>query len=339
MEIFEILQRLTEVNGVAGDERRAAEKAAEILADMGFQTEMCYSGCICRIGNDELPLVMIDAHIDEIGMTVTYITDDGFLKIGECGGLDPRVLPAQQVTVFGKETLKGVVASVPPHLAKDGSKTPDIKDIYIDVGLSGERARELVSPGDTVVIENPVTRLHGGRVTAKSLDNRAGAAAVIAALGLLRGKEIPVSVAAVFSAKEETGGAGARTAAYTLAPHLAIVTDVSFAAVAGDRPEECGKMGKGPMIGFSPSLSREFSDSAVNTAKRLGIPFQIEVMPGRTGTNADVIGISRRGVKTVTISVPIKHMHTPIETVDMADIENTARLIAAAVESAGDLCD
>lgn len=336
MDIKEILSRLTETAGVSGDEYAVSVLAADILGEYGEASSDRNTGCVYfkRSGwEKDKPVVLLDAHIDEIGMIVTYITDDGFLKVSGCGGLDNRVLLAQQVTVCGRERLVGIVTSTPPHLEKDSSMAPETEAIYIDIGLSGERARKLVDLGDRVLIENCLAELQDGRVTSKALDDRSGMAAVILALDKLKGKKLAANVAVLFSSQEEIGEMGAQIGAYSIDPDMAVVVDVSFAKTHGESPENCGELGGGPMIGIAPSLSRRLSEDMLRIARENHIPYQTEVMGGKTGTNADAIGIIRGGVPAVTVSIPERYMHTPAEVVEISDIENTAELIAKFLES------
>ncbi len=336
MDSFELLSSLASANGVSGEEQAVCRLLADILKEIGeVKISDCTNSVICSVGEHDpnKPTVLLDAHIDEIGMIVTYITDEGFLKVSNCGGLDNRVLLAQQVTVLGDNPIAGIVTSTPPHLETDSSSVAEIGDIYIDIGMTKEQAEKAVSLGDRVVIENKLERLAGNRVTSKALDNRAGVASVVLALDMIKGREINYNVTAVFASQEEVGERGAKTSAYEVNADMAIVVDVSFAKTNGESEEDCGLLGKGAMIGFAPSLSRKMSETLVKTAKENGIPYQIEVMNGKTGTDADEIGISRGGTATVTLSVPQKHMHTPVEIVDIEDIENTARLIVTFLES------
>ena len=340
IDTLEILSRLTSACGVAGEERQAAQTAAKLLKEYGSVEISPVSGSVfCKVGSfDKTKLtLLLDAHIDEIGMIVTYITDDGFLKVSQCGGVDSRVLQAQMVTVYGREKLTGIVASTPPHLEKDNTKAVSVEDIFIDVGMSKEQAQQLISPGDRVVIETGFNKLCGTRVTSKALDNRVGTAVVFKTLELIKDRQTAFNVCAMLSSQEETGERGAKTGAYAVNADMAIVIDVSFAKTHGETDEGCGTLGKGPMIGIAPSLSSRMSQRLIEIAKEKDIPYQVEVMSGTTGTNADAIGVSRGGVMTVTVSVPLKHMHTPAEIVDVADIENSAALIAEFLESAGDI--
>lgn len=332
MNTFEVLSELCQYSGVSGDECSIANAAKAMLEPYGeTAVDPALGNVVCRVGqfDENKKTVLLEAHMDEIGMIVTYITDDGFLKVSACGGIDNRVLLAQQVTVYGKEKLTGIITSTPPHLEKDSSGVPNIGDIYIDIGLSGERAKELVSLGDRVLIENVPQMLKNNRVTAKAIDNRSSMAAVMLVLEILMNAVTKYNLIVMFSSQEEVGERGAKVGGYASKADKAIVVDVSFAKTHYDNDEGCGVMGKGAMIGIAPSLSRKMSDEFIALAEKMNIPYQIEVMNGTTGTDADAIGISGYGKETVTVSIPEKHMHTPVEVVDLSDIENTARLIAA----------
>lgn len=339
-EITEILFKLTEQNGVSGDEFCAAQTAAEIIKQYTDDVTVDdFGNVIANIGKREnrKPHVMLDAHIDEIGFIVTYITDEGFLKISNCGGIDRRLLLAQQVEVLcsdGKSVF-GVITSTPPHLETDDKKTPELSDVFVDVGMSKESAEKVISLGDRVIISNTPSTLLGDRVTSKCLDDRAGVVTLIYAVDMLKNEfdDLDCSLSVVFSSQEETGERGAKTAAYKVNPDIAVAVDVSFAKVQGDTKDSCGLIGKGPMIGVSSSLSKHLSDKIINIAKDKAIPYQIEVMGGTTGTNADAIGVTRSGVKTVTVSIPLKYMHTPVEVISISDIESSAELIAEYIRS------
>lgn len=331
MNIKEKLFELTKAVGVAGDEYSASATACEMLKEYAKDAYIDdFGNVIGNIGvrTTDKPHILLDAHIDEIGMIVTYITDDGFLKVANCGGVDRRLLLAQQVTVFGKQAIKGVITSTPPHIEDDNKKVPKVEDIFIDIGMSKEMAEKIVSLGDRVIIDSEACELLNGRVTSKSIDDRSGVIAILYALEKVKGKDLAYSVTALFSAQEETGERGAKTAAYKINPDIAIAVDVSFALTADDSEYKCGKMSEGVMIGVAPSLNKNLSNAMIELAKDKNIPYQIEVMNGTTGTNADVIGVTKSGVKSVTLSLPLKYMHTPVEVIDLKDIENTGNLIA-----------
>ena len=334
-DTFELLKKLTAPMGVSGAEGSAAQAAASELDKFGSTEYDAATGNLFfrRKGWQEgRPVVMLDAHIDEIGFIVNYITDDGFLKVSSCGGIDRRMLLAQRVRIYGTKgegrVLDGFTASVPPHLAKDYSKAAQVEEVLIDTGMSGDEVREYVSLGDRVLVENECSRLLGSRVTSKALDDRAGCAALIMAVAELDGEELGCNVAVTLTSQEEVGERGAKTAAFIVEPDAAIEVDVSFANTPDSDDEECVKMGSGVMIGISPSLSRKLSNDMRTLAQELSIPYTMEVMGRTTGTNADMISISKSGCPTVTLSIPERFMHTPVEVIDTDDIENTAKLIA-----------
>lgn len=333
MNIVEILKKLTLAYGGAGDENSAALITVEALKKYTDSIIIDNLGSIIAYLNerdDSKPTVLLDAHVDEISMIVTYIGENGFIKVGACGGVDAHVLPAQQVVIFGKEKLFGVVATKPPHLAKgdDSKKTMKVNEISIDTGLSGDQARSLISLGDRVYICSNQAELLNGRFTSKAVDDRSGVTAVLYALDLLsREQSLPVNVAVSFTSQEEVGTRGAKAAGFFVKPDYAIAVDVSFAYTSDADEKECGKLGGGAMIGVSPTLDKNLSNALIKCAEDNNIPYQIEVMAETTGTNADAISVSGSGVRASTLSIPIRYMHTPVEVVEISDIEAVGKLI------------
>lgn len=320
----------TEIARVAADyllplvDRVAADPLGSVIG---------YKSC----GKPGAPVVMLEAHLDEIGFVVTHIDDGGFLHVAPCGGIDRRVLPATAVVVYADKPYPGVFCSTPPHLQTDGeSDVPDIPQLGIDIGLTAAQAREAVPVGTRVGFYKRFVPLLGTRVSSPALDDRAGVCAVLQALRLLRDEPIPCDLAVSLCVQEELGYRGATAAAFTARADRCIAVDVSFAYVPGDDRAACGRMGGGTMLGFSPTLDEEMTLRLQAIAEQEGIPFQPEVMGGKTGTDADVIGTARTGVRTALLSVPLQYMHTPIEVVDTADIEATARLLAAYIRRGGD---
>ena len=333
MDIKKVLKVLCESCGVSGEENETAKIAYSLLKEYSNDIIIDdFNNVIVNIydAGESAPKVLLDAHIDEIGMIVTYITDDGFLKVSNCGGIDKRLLLAQEVTIHGKEKIKGVIGAKPPHLTseEDRKKVPDIESVVIDTGYTKKELEEIVSLGDRVTFCGDFAELKNDRVTAKSLDDRACITAILYALKLLKGKDLKCSLSVLLSSQEEVGSAGATVASYKINPDYAIVVDVSFAYTADAEERKCGKMGKGPMIGISPILDRKMSDEMIAISKAKGYDYQIEVMEGKTGTNADEITVTKNGVRAVTVSLPLKYMHTPVEMVEISDIKAVARLIA-----------
>lgn len=330
MDLEKSIRSLADTRGVSGDETDAAELALSMLKSY---TDDCFiknGNVIGRLGcKGAKPHILLDAHIDQIGFTVTHITDDGFLKIAGCGGIDRRLLLAQPVTVLAKKPLNGVICAIPPHLETDESKVPEMEDICVDVGLSKTRAEEMISLGDKVVFSSRCEKLQGDRITGAALDDRCGVAAILRALELVKDKALQCELTVMLSTQEEVGERGAKIGAFDIEPDIAIAVDVSFALTAGDSEVKCGKMGGGCMIGFSPVLDRGLSKRFKAVAEKNDLPYQIEVMSGTTGTNADRFSVNKNGVKAVTLSIPLKYMHTPVEVISLSDVENTAQLIAA----------
>ena len=336
MDTLKLLEKLTAPCGVGGDEKDIVSVLKEVLEPYGEVKSDSMHNVYCTFG--EGYHILLDAHLDEIGFIVKAVSDDGFIKVSNVGGVDRRMLPASEVVVHGKKALFGVISTLPPHLQKDGEKKAiEIDDVSIDIGMTKDEALKLVSPGDRVTFKRNFHKLLGNQVTSSVLDDRSGVAAIILALEELKG--VPVKVTAMFSSQEEAGLRGAKTGAFGKDTDEAIAVDVSFGYTPFCKKSDCGEVGKGPMVGFSPILDCNMSNKLCSVAESNNIPFQKEVMGGgSTGTNADVISINESGVKTALVSIPEKYMHSPIEIVDINDVENTAKLLAAYVrERAGEL--
>ena len=303
----------------------------------------------CETNRDKLTVIgflkgesdytlMLDAHIDQIGMVVTDIDDKGFITVAKSGGIDIRGLSARRVTVHGKEKITAVFCSTPPHLSGEEKDFKDISEIKLDTAL-GKKAKELISLGDYVTFNTEPAHLLGNKVCGMSFDNRVGVACLIETAKRLKGKKLPFNVAFVLSDGEELGLRGTRTATYKVNPQEAIVIDVSFGDGIGISEDESGYLGKGPMIGFSPALHRGISKKLISVSNEKNIPYQTEVMGRATGTNADMVGVSREGVKTCTLSVPLRNMHTDSEIVDITDLESTVSLLVEYILSGGVMND
>lgn len=328
-EVSALLERLCSASGVSGAENSAASVAAEILkkyADVSVDP----LGSVIGVKQGSGIHIMLDAHLDQIGLIVTAIDEDGFVKVSGVGGVDERVLSGAEVTIHGKEDVYGVIMSTPPHLlsSEESSKFRKIDEIAVDIGMTSEKAKELISLGDRITFNGKYRRLLGNRVSSPSLDDRAGVASILRCLQLLEDKGCSCKLTVSFSVQEETGGSGAQTAAFTAQADEAIAVDVSFASAPGVSGEKYGSLGKGPMIGYAPLLDYEISNALKAIAEKNGIPYQLEVMGRRTGTNCDNIQTAGKGIKTALLSVPQRNMHTAVEVCDPEDIENTAKLMA-----------
>lgn len=325
MELKNLLKDLCEADyiGSVGDALKVAEshlsKFCEVRRSRGN-----IIGKMCGKGDGAL---LLDAHIDEIGMMVVDVTDDGFVRVTAAGGIDYRMLAGMRVKIHAKETVLGVFCSIPPHLRGGDGKVLKLDELYIDTGL-GDRAKDIISLGDRVTFKQTFSSLMKNCVTAKALDNRAGVATLISVAEKLQGKELPFDVYFLLSDQEETTTAGALTKSFEIEPRRAIVVDVTFGNAPDIAPDKCGVLGKGAMIGVSPSLDLDMCDELRAVAKDKNLPYQVEVMGGKTGTNADVIASVKGGIKCGLVSIPLRNMHTPVEVVDVSDIESASEIIS-----------
>lgn len=270
--------------------------------------------------------LMLEAHIDEVGFVVTDIDDCGFLTVKNCGGIDLRMLPSRAVAIHGKEIIKGVFCATPPHLSNGAVEYDDISALKIDT-LLGKKAKDIISVGDFVTFSANAAALGGSRITGKSLDNRAGVVCLLELARRLSGKKLPFNIVFSFTDAEELGNRGAKTAAFDLSPDEAIILDVSFADGPDIPSRDCGKLSGGAMIGMSPILDKKLSQRLISVAKENDVSYQTEVMGGKTGTDCDVISISKSGVKTGLVSIPLRNMHTDVEIVDIKDINSVCDLL------------
>ena len=341
----ELLRRLLTAPGPSGYEtaptavwREAAERfGAEVSGDS-------LGSSVARVpATGEGPRLAVVGHIDEIGLIVTHISDEGFLHFIGVGGWDAQILVGQRVEVATREgAIPGVIGKKPIHLLKeeDRKRVAEIKDLHIDVGAAGgDEARRMVRIGDVAVIAGEPIELPNGRLASRSLDNRLGAFVALEAARLVtQDGGAPGEVVAVAPVQEEITFAGARTTTFALEPAVAIVVDVTHATDApGVEPRELGKheLGSGPVIERGSIISPQVFELLHDAATRESIPFTVAASARSTGTDADAVHISRAGVATGVVSIPLRYMHSPVEMVQLEDVEATARLIAAFARSLG----
>ena len=238
--------------------------------------------------------------------------------------------------ILGREEIFGIICCVPPHLSSTDNKIQAFGDITIDTGLEKENIEKVVSVGDRAVICSKGKRLLNNIIGIQALDNRASVAALIRCAEILSKDSINCKLTIILSVQEETSALGAQTASFLIEPDEAIIVDVSFAFQPGVPKEKSGIMGRGPMIGISPVLSKKISSDLINLSKTDNIPYQLEIMGGKTGTNADSISSSRTGIPCGLISIPERNMHTSVEEVSIDDIEYTARLLVSYIKKKGE---
>jgi len=334
----DLLEQLLTTPGPSGQEHAVAavwRKAAEGVGEVS--SDVLGSSWVRVPGTAGGPSLAIVGHIDEIGLVITHLADDGFAAVRPIGGFDPHVFLGQRVTVLTRDgSLPGVVSARKQKWKRGVDRKPlDYDDLFLDVGAKdADELRELVRPGDTAVWHGAPLALRGNRVASRSFDNRIGcyvALEVARRVGEKGGA--PGDVIAVAAVQEEVGDfAGSRTTAFSTEPDIAIAVDVTHATdVRGGDHEDEGKvvLGGGPTIQRGPSLHSGIFELLHETAEQEGIPFMVEVSRGHTNTDADAVYLSRRGIATALVSVPLRYMHSPVETADLEDIEKAVQLITA----------
>ena len=331
----EILKKLCIDKGVSGSETEMLDVIRELVGDFAEVSADGMGDILVTMGDKNAKKhIMFDAHMDRIGLIVTYINENGFIKAEPVGGIDLRTLQSSAVKVLAKENILGVICTMPPHLSKNDDELSKDK-IWIDTGLSADEVKNLVSLGDKIIVCSEFRELLNHQVAVSALDNRAGCAVLVKCAELLKNKDIPCRLSLVFSVQEETSELGAGISAYALQPDEAVVVDVGFAKQDGVPDEKSGKIGCGAIISLSPVLSKKVTDKIKDIAKRLDMECDYEVCGGATGTNADKISSSRGGIMTGCISVPEKNMHTQVEVVSLDDMEKIAELLAVYVQEGG----
>ncbi len=333
MDILPHLKTLVAAPGLSGHEAPIRDLIRDAWAPLTDQLGGDRLGSLwaTKHGTGRAPRkkIMLAAHMDAIGLMVTRV-HRGFIWITEIGGVDARVLPGQPVTVHGREPLPGIVATTPPHLLSpaDREKPARLDQLMIDVGLPASRVAALVRVGDLVSFAQPAFEMQSDWLVAKSLDNRASVAALTVCLDALQGRRHTWDVVAVATAQEEETLGGASSSAFGLAPDLAIAVDVTFAAGPGQPEHQTFSLGDGPTLGWGPNLHPKLHRALADVASKTEIPIRTEAMPMHSGTDAYAIQISREGIPTAVIGLPLKHMHTPVEVVSLKDINRAGRLIA-----------
>ena len=339
MPIPEVLRSLITAPGPSGYEGAPAAVFREACAAFGAEvTGDTVGSSVARVrGTGDGPLVAVVGHVDEIGVIVHHVDDQGFLWFTGVGGWDPMILVGQRVELATRSgPVIGVVGKKPIHLLRDEErkKVPELRDLHIDIGAKdGDEARGMVRVGDVGVIAADPVELPNGRVISRSMDNRLGcyvayeAARLVAEAGDAAG-----DVAALAVAQEEITFGGATTTAYSLRPDVAIVVDVTFATdQPGVSEQELGKhpFGSGAVLTRGSTLDPKVFELLHEAGEAEGIPFTVSASARHTGTDADAIHLSRGGVPTAVVSVPLRYMHSSVEMVQLDDVDACARLIAA----------
>jgi putative aminopeptidase FrvX len=334
-EVPELLDRLLRAPAPSGHEGPASAVWREAASFATLETDRIGSS-IARVG-DGRPLVAVVGHIDEIGLAVTHVDEKGFAYFTPIGGWDAQILVGQRVEIQARDgAVPGVVGRRPIHLLKEDQrkKAVELEGLHIDLGAADrEEALGMIRIGDPAVIAAAPVPLVGERLVSRSMDNRLGAyvALEVARRAHERGT-FPGSIAGVAAAQEEIGLHGAKTSAYALEPDIAVVVDVTHATDApGVDEKETGRhpLGSGPVVGRGSTLSPRVFELLAETAEREGIEHTVEASGRWTRTDADAYQISRAGIATGLVAIPLRYMHSPVETVDLRDVEAVIELLVA----------
>ncbi|GAB6098409.1 M42 family metallopeptidase [Halanaerocella petrolearia] len=327
-----ILQRLSESVGVSGYEADLTREVGELMIDyvdqIKYDTLGNLIGYKAGTSNDELK-IMLAAHVDEIGLMVTDI-EDGFLRFTTVGGVDQRTLVGQEVLVHGRDTYQGIIGAKPPHVqsSQERRQAYKLEDMYIDLGLSTDKVEEEIRVGDIISLSREFKDLEKERVSGKALDDRAGILVILHTLQELQKLRHQVDLYPVATVQEEVGVRGATTSTYGIVPDIGIAIDVCHGTMPGVSEEDAAELGAGPALGFGPHVHPKVFKKFKEVAKELELDYQVDPSNTPAGTDAYAIQITRAGIPTALISIPLRYMHTSVETLSLTDIKRASRLLA-----------
>ena len=350
-ELVEVLAALSRAPGVSGYEEEAVAEASRFFAPyvtgveqdrLGNLVALKEGSPVCERGVEgdlkaEKISLLLAAHVDEIGLMVTKIEDKGFLRFTSMGGVDPRTLPGQEVAVHGREKLRGVIGARPPHLLTQSERQKELElaDMFIDLGRKEEDVRRHVRVGDVVTLDRDPLLLAGGAgVAGKAMDNRAGVAALVLCAAELAAVQHAADVYFVATVQEEVGLRGAITAAYGLVPDLAVAVDVTHGKAPGLRDESFSQLGAGPAVAVGPNIHPVLGRRLQELSAEYRIPCQVEPVASSSFTDAWALQVSREGIPSAVLSVPLRYMHSAVETLHVDDLLWTGRLLAYLARSA-----
>jgi tetrahedral aminopeptidase len=337
MNDIDFLRKLTTSHAPSGREHWIYPVVKEAFESFGEVTLGKLNNIYVHKRGKGKESIMLMAHADEVFLMVTEISENGFLKF-KSNGIDAKTLVSQEVYVHGKEKLLGIIGIKPPHLMseEDRKKAITAEDLLIDTGFSKDKLQSLVKIGDYVTLKRSFYELLNNNVTCKSIDDRAGIAAMYACAKELQNINHDLNVYFVASCQEEVGLRGARVGSFEVNPTMAIAIDVTFESGPMGATERENKLGGGPVVCIGPNIHPKLRKKLMDIAIEYNIPYQVEVEPGSTGTDAWAIQTIGEGIPTLLISIPIKYMHTSVEIANMEDIKNTGRIMAKLIEKLRD---
>lgn len=327
------LKEISQKDGVSGYERNIGEVIAERFSPYVDETRTDPLGNLIffKKGQGEhSPRLMICAHMDEIGLIVTKVEKQGFLRFTSLGGFDARTLPGQEVIIYGRETLPGIIGFKLPHLLTQQEKGRGVKmeDLYLDTGLPEAIVQKSIPMGSVAAIKrNFLTLRHNSRA-GKALDDRAGVVSLWQCAKELARLKHEADLYLVATVQEEVGTRGAVVSTYGISPDAGIAVDVCHGDFPGALEHEVSSLAQGPVVTAGPNIHPHVGEKLLQIAKAYHLPHQQDVSPGPTGTDARAIQISLEGVPTGLLSIPLRYMHTSVELVDLEDVKLTGLLLA-----------
>ena len=333
--------RLCAVMSVSGFEYRATAEIKELYGDQFDEIMSDRVGNIVlvkRCGKENAPVILVDTHFDEVGMMVSEVIEGGFLRIVNIGGIDASIMQAADVTVYAKEILRGVIASIPPHLKRDNSDNlPEIDEMIVDIGegYSIDELREMIPIGSPVGFSPLYSQLGEGYLAGKSFDNKACGAIAARALADTPAEMLAGDVYLCFSAREETAriGGGVTATCFDLSLDYAMVVDVNLAKAPDTPDRETVDMDKGISVAFSAATDRKLTKATCELCKEKGIDYSICAAPSSTGTNAVAVNLVAEGIPVVDIGLPLRNMHTYNEVIGYKDANTLYSLVKEFVAS------
>lgn len=337
LELKQFIEVLSNAHGVSGYEEKISNLVKDTFkqfCDETYIDDLYNTICIKKgTNNDKNIKIMLAAHIDEIGLMVKDIDDDGYIHFTTIGGFDPRVLLYQEVMVHGKETLLGIIVPNNVSEANKSSEALGIDDLKIDIGFTKEKSEELIEIGQIITIKRNMLELKNNNISGKALDDRAGVGVMFECAKELLKLNHEADVYFVGTVQEEVGTRGAITSTFAIEPDIGIAIDVSFGRTPELPEERSLEMGKGAGITIGGNIHPGLRSKLIEIGKKYNIPYQFEVDPGPTGTDARAIQITKCGIPTLLLSIPLKYMHTSTEVINLRDIETSGMLLARFISS------
>ena len=333
MDLKALITSLCGLYSVSGAEAASTQGAERILYDLFDEHVTDGVGnhvFIKRCGRKNAPKILVDAHFDEIGMMVTDITEEGFVRFTNVGGVDTRILPGAKVIIYGKKNVQGIICTMPTRLlGGDAEALPEIGQLYIDTGWSAHELKKMISNGASIGFMPTYTGLLGDRLAGKAFDDKACGACAAYGIGAVKAEDMAGDVYFLFSAGEETSMLGALTGGSSICPDYAMVIDVTHASTPETADLPLASFGSGAVLDYAPITNRALTDMTGMLLAEKEIPYVRGATGGSTGTNANRLWLTGEGVPTVLLSLPIKNMHSSTEVLDLRDAQAVADAVSA----------